>query len=179
MKTDVYFVTLAVFAIPLVAGKLGNPPGPKKLDHDVTDSFQIWEIFETPVAITDADNDTVFECAAAWRTAIDPEAKTATYSMDFGGRMEFLVHPGEAPATYVITVVGEPETYEARYYYTDYENCVVTDLDFHGYVCMLWTTRAVKDNVPQQCIDQFVDTCGVIAPKHSRDLCPDGEGDYK
>ncbi|XP_077539243.1 uncharacterized protein LOC144151939 [Haemaphysalis longicornis] len=176
-----HWVLLTYFVLSLAAGETGNPPGPRKLQHDVTDSFKIWQIFDSPVAISDSNNDTVFECVAAWRTAIDPEARTAVYAMDFGvnGLMDFFVKPGDSPATYVITVEDEPEPFQARYYYTDYENCVITDLDFHGYTCMLWTTKTVKDNVPQLCIDQFVDTCGVVAPKHSRDLCPDGEGDYK
>ncbi|KAK8770465.1 hypothetical protein V5799_013070 [Amblyomma americanum] len=67
---------------------------------------------------------------------------------------------------------------EAVIYYTNYENCVVGDVDYHGHQCSLWVKREVKDAVPQDCIDHFVDTCGVIVPPHSRDLCSDGEGDY-
>ncbi|KAL1486402.1 hypothetical protein MTO96_046981 [Rhipicephalus appendiculatus] len=38
--------------------------------------------------------------------------------------------------------------------------------------------RELKDAVPQNCIDYFVDLCDAPVPEHSRDLCVDGEGDY-
>ncbi|XP_077486149.1 uncharacterized protein LOC144097278 [Amblyomma americanum] len=72
----------------------------------------------------------------------------------------------------------DPTEMEAVIYYTNYENCVVGDVDYHGHQCSLWVKREVKDAVPQDCIDHFVDTCGVIVPPHSRDLCSDDEGDY-
>ncbi|KAL1484803.1 hypothetical protein MTO96_032395 [Rhipicephalus appendiculatus] len=64
-------------------------------------------------------------------------------------------------------------------YYSDYVNCVVADLELQGdgHQCTLWTRPRFKNNVPQNCIDQFVDVCGVVVPEHSRDLC--GEVDDK
>ncbi|XP_077540665.1 uncharacterized protein LOC144152950 [Haemaphysalis longicornis] len=100
--------------------------------------------------------------------------------MDFGplGIRDFHVKPGNSPSTYTITFGEEPESFEARYYYTDYKNCVITDLNFYGYTCMLWSDRTVMDEVPQECIDQFVKTCGVVT-KYCRHLCPDNERSKK
>ncbi|KAL1468137.1 hypothetical protein MTO96_025645 [Rhipicephalus appendiculatus] len=134
-----------------VFGKLGAPGGPQKLPNDAPDTFKIFESFRFAVSISDSDNDTVFECLQANRTAINPEEKTATYN---------------------------PTPREGIFYYTDYVNCDVVDIEFRGHQCILWAKRSVKDNVPQNCIDHFVDICGVVVPEHSRDLCPDGEGDY-
>ncbi|XP_077486590.1 uncharacterized protein LOC144097851 [Amblyomma americanum] len=90
----------------------------------------------------------------------------------------FYVKVGDEPGTLTFTVANDPTLREGRYYYTDYENCVVLDMEYHGHQCVLWAKRSVKDNVPQNCIDHFVDTCGVDVPPNSRDLCIDGEGDY-
>uniref|UniRef100_G3MRF8 Uncharacterized protein n=1 Tax=Amblyomma maculatum TaxID=34609 RepID=G3MRF8_AMBMU len=136
------------------------------------------------VAISDSDNDGTLECLSANRTAIDPEAKTATMTWiipenEFSPRQEIPFHlsPGEEPGTMDITVDDDPTPREGIFYYTD-DNCVVLDVEYQGHQCLLWTRRALKDSVPQICIDHFVDTCGVSVPKHSRDLCIDGEGDY-
>nr|XP_037280848.1 uncharacterized protein LOC119174136 [Rhipicephalus microplus] len=179
------FALAALWCTACVLGKLGSPGGPRKLHQEIADSFKVIENFPYTVAISDSDNDTMFECVAANRTEIDPEAQTATFVWLFQGNenspkqnIPFYVKTGEEPGTLLFTIEGDPTVREGRYYYTDYKTCVVLDMEYHGHQCILWTQRAVKDNVPQHCIDQFVDTCGVIAPPHSRDLCPDGEGDY-
>ncbi|XP_054922921.1 uncharacterized protein [Dermacentor andersoni] len=178
-------VFTALWFSAAVLGKLGTPGGPRKLQHDIADSFQVFENFPYTVAISDSDNDTVFECVAANRTEIDPEAHTATFVWLFQGNenspkqnIPFYVKAEEEPGTFSFSVGRDPTVREGRYYYTDYKTCVVLDMEYHGHQCILWTQKEVKDAVPQDCIDQFVDTCGVIVPEHSRDLCPDGEGDY-
>ncbi|XP_049526037.1 uncharacterized protein LOC125946595 [Dermacentor silvarum] len=115
------------------------------------------------------------------RTAFDPKAQTATFTWYFpasGEAIPLHVHPGDAPGALAVTIGEEPSEVEGMIYYTDYENCVVGDIEFQGQVCSLWTRKELKDAVPQDCIEHFVDTCGVEVPAHSRDLCPDGEGDY-
>ncbi|XP_077541397.1 uncharacterized protein LOC144153620 [Haemaphysalis longicornis] len=170
-------VLFAYFLITLVGAKLGNPPGPLKLHSDVTDCFMIWETFESMVAISDSNNDTVFECSSAWRTEIDPETQTATFDVDFGAQKvkHFHVKPGDLPSAFIMNVGEEPEPFEGQYYYTDNENCYITYLDYHGDECILWARKEVKDEVPQHCIDNFVDICAVVVPKYSRHLCPDGK----
>ncbi|XP_077540538.1 uncharacterized protein LOC144152883 [Haemaphysalis longicornis] len=181
MAKVAYVALCAHFLFTMAMAELGHPPGPQKLHYDEADSFTIWETFESVMAISDADNDTVFECVSAWRTAIDPIARAAIFNVDFGdnGVLPFNVKQAETPSAFLITVGEDPTLYEGQYYFTDYEYCYITYLNLNGNQCILWTIREVKDNVPQHCIDQFVDTCGVIVPKYSRDLCFDGEGDYK
>ncbi|KAK8758299.1 hypothetical protein V5799_004068 [Amblyomma americanum] len=64
---------------------------------------------------------------------------------------------------------------EGRFHYTDYKGCVIEELEYHGHQCILWARREFKDSLPQECIDQFVDTCGVVVPKHSTVQCDDSE----
>ncbi|XP_077489020.1 uncharacterized protein LOC144099523 [Amblyomma americanum] len=164
-----------------VLGKLGAPGGPQKLHHDVADTVKAFSSFEYTVAISNSDNDTSLECLYATRTDVDLDAKTATYAWFFprnGTPVHFHDRSGDQPGTMIFTVEDDPAEHEGVIYYTDYVNCVIADMEYHGHQCTLWAQRAVKDNVPQECIDQFVDTCGVTVPQHSRDLCVDGEGDY-
>ncbi|XP_077490643.1 uncharacterized protein LOC144101383 [Amblyomma americanum] len=168
----------------LVLGKLGPPGGPQKLHYHVADIFKVFESWPASVAISDSDNDTMFECLAAKRTEIDPVAKTATYlwvlpETDHSPRQEvrFYVRPGARPGTMDMTVNDDPTPREGVVYYLD-EQCVIMDLEYHGHQCLLWIKKKFKDSVPQVCMDQFADTCGVNVPEHSRVLCIDTEGDY-
>ncbi|KAL1480205.1 hypothetical protein MTO96_051232 [Rhipicephalus appendiculatus] len=110
------------------------------------------------MAIADSDNDTVFDCLAANRTGIDYEKQVSTYVWTFQGadgsskrEVWFTVMPGPTPGTLNFFMENE---------------------------CLLWVRRRLKDTVPQVCIDNFVDTCGVVIKPGRRDLCDDGEGDY-
>ncbi|KAL1468643.1 hypothetical protein MTO96_041346, partial [Rhipicephalus appendiculatus] len=100
----------------------------------------VFENFKYSVAISDSDNDTMFECVAANRTEIDPEAQTATFVWLFQGNenspkrdIPFYVKTGEEPGTLLFTVEGDPTIREGRYYYTDYKTCVVLDMEYHGH----------------------------------------------
>ncbi|KAH7943597.1 hypothetical protein HPB52_009406 [Rhipicephalus sanguineus] len=101
----------------------------------------------------DSDNDTIFECLISNRTDIDYETKKATFVWTVGG-------------------TNDPDVKQGVFYYFG-QDCIVMDLEYHGYLCILWTALYLMHNVPPVCIDQFVDTCGVIADPHRRDLCPD------
>ncbi|KAL1474521.1 hypothetical protein MTO96_037911 [Rhipicephalus appendiculatus] len=77
-----YAFTLALSVLctrSVVLAKLGAPGGPRKLHYDVPDSFQVLTQFKDVAAISDSDNDTVFDCLVSHRTNIDYEARTATY----------------------------------------------------------------------------------------------------
>ncbi|KAH6943043.1 hypothetical protein HPB50_014224 [Hyalomma asiaticum] len=80
-----YFIALAAFcgAYVAVLAKLGPPGGPQKLAHGVPDTFEAFASFPYSVAISDSDNDTMFECVVAKRTEIDPVARTATFLWHF------------------------------------------------------------------------------------------------
>ncbi|XP_037521127.1 uncharacterized protein LOC119397865 [Rhipicephalus sanguineus] len=182
MRCSIALKFIFLWAAALVVAKLGPPGGPQKLHQDPTDSFKVMEKFQHVVAISDSDNDTVFECLAANRTEIDIEAQTATYMFDFlssGLHIPFRISRGDTPGTVSFTIGADATPMEGMVHFTDLANCVVVSAEYYTIdQCILWTRKEVKDNVPQDCIDHFVDTCGVVVPKHSRDLCPDGEGDY-
>ncbi|XP_077538848.1 uncharacterized protein LOC144151609 [Haemaphysalis longicornis] len=187
MPKIVAVLILTLSLATVIYGKLGAPGGPLKLQSEVVDSFQIFTHFPFTVAISDSDNDTIFECVKANRTEIDEEAQTATFVWIFpetesGPRQEvpFYVKVGDTPGTLSFTVGDDPTEREGIYYYTDkdYEKCVVLDMEYHGHQCVLWMPVRYKDNAPEDCIEHFVDACGVIVAPNRRDLCDDGEGDY-
>ncbi|KAL1486468.1 hypothetical protein MTO96_031371 [Rhipicephalus appendiculatus] len=68
-----------------------------------------------------------------------------------------------------------PTVREGRLYYTDYDTCAVLDMEILGHQCALWVRRDTVQSLPQECIDQFEDTCGVIVPQQRRQLCADPE----
>ncbi|KAL1478762.1 hypothetical protein MTO96_052411 [Rhipicephalus appendiculatus] len=81
-------ITLALVVLCIacaVQDKLGAPGGPRKLHYDVPDTFEVISAFPSSVAISDSDNDTIFDCLVANRTEIDYETKTATYVWTTGG----------------------------------------------------------------------------------------------
>ncbi|KAL1481767.1 hypothetical protein MTO96_034226, partial [Rhipicephalus appendiculatus] len=84
---------------------------------------------------------------------------------------------GPTPGTIHMIFGDDPSEKEGQLYYAD-DRCAVVDMEYNGDDCVLWIQRRLKDTVPQVCIDEFVDTCGVVVAPHRRDLCDDGEGDY-
>ncbi|KAH6925066.1 hypothetical protein HPB50_000288 [Hyalomma asiaticum] len=113
--------------------------------------------FSHIVAISDVNNDTIYECLTAKRTEYDREAKTATYIVLFKGhhggqKKKVGFHVSEGPS---------PDLFE----FTEDEQCI------------LYVSKGVEENVPRHCIDHFADICGVAVPTYSRDLCPDEEDD--
>lgn len=185
MNTVATFAVLLLWTEVQVFAELESPGGPRKLTYDEIDTWKVFENFAFGMAISDSDNDTIFECLAAVRTEIDPATKTAKYLWVFPETEDKLevtiplyLTAEEEPGRFTFTMEDDPTPKEGRIYFTDYYYCAVVDVEYHGHLCTLWTRREVKDSVPVMCIEPFVDTCGVIVPEHSRDLCPDGEGDY-
>nr|XP_037287061.1 uncharacterized protein LOC119180031 [Rhipicephalus microplus] len=179
-----YAAAFFVALYGIVSAKLGPPGGPMKLAYEVADSYEAFSNFPYSVAISDSDNDTMFECVVANRTEIDPESRTATFVWHFPETdhspeqyIPFHGKAGSSPGTMEVTVGDDPTVRDGIFYYST-KDCVVMDLEYRGHQCLLWTKWIYKDSVPQDCIDHFVDACGAVPPAHSRDLCPDGEGDY-
>ncbi|KAH7943599.1 uncharacterized protein LOC119400675 [Rhipicephalus sanguineus] len=127
----------------------------------------------------DSDNDTIFECLISNRTAIDYKTKMAMFVWTIGApgnaskqEVPFVVSPGTTPGTMDMIIGNDPEIKQGIFYYFG-QHCIVMDLEYNGHLCILWTALQLMHNVPPECIDQFVDTCGVIADPHRNDLCPD------
>ncbi|KAL1474150.1 hypothetical protein MTO96_021379 [Rhipicephalus appendiculatus] len=97
--------------------------------NDVPDSFKIFETFPFAVAISDADNDTVYECLTAKRMWLEPEEKKGEYIWFLKGNLDnrkrtvsFYVFEGPSPDTFLFTVGSdEALSSEAKFHYTDYE----------------------------------------------------------
>ncbi|XP_077486168.1 uncharacterized protein LOC144097296 [Amblyomma americanum] len=169
---------IAICCLYVAFGKLGAPGGVQKLQHEPADSFKIMKNFPFAVAMSDSDNDTIFECWAAKRTEIDEQTRTATYVLHFpatGQKIPFHVQALKDPGAFTFYLDDDLTPKEGRFHYTDYNSCVIEELEYHGHQCVLWARRESKDSLPQECIDKFVDTCGVVVPEHSRDLCDDSE----
>ncbi|KAL1471851.1 hypothetical protein MTO96_023450, partial [Rhipicephalus appendiculatus] len=104
-----YTFTLALFVLStgtIVVAKLGAPGGPRKLHYDVPDAFQAIIENKDAIAISDSDNDTIFDCLVANRTEFDYKARTSTYVWTFQGAdgsskqdVAFTVMPGPTPGT--------------------------------------------------------------------------------
>ncbi|XP_077539547.1 uncharacterized protein LOC144152193 [Haemaphysalis longicornis] len=175
--------------MPVLAGLLwqafADSTWPSELTQDVPDSFKIMENFKSIMSIANVNNDTMFECLWAYQISINPETRTSEYIWmlqapgDTTPPQHVLFHEQAVDGGKVhITVEDDSTVIVGTFVYTDYKNCIIEHIDFNPYHCVLWSDRAVKDSVPQHCIDKFVEFCGVKVPAHSRDLCPDGEGDY-
>ncbi|KAL3191461.1 hypothetical protein MRX96_059837 [Rhipicephalus microplus] len=113
---------------------------------------------------------------------VTPGLTPGTMDMLIGdaGSQTGLVRARPDLATLVSTAVDnlEPRARRSRrksraYSTTFGHDCIVMDLEYNGHLCLLWTALYLLHNVPPVCIDQFVDTCGVVADPHRRDLCPD------
>ncbi|KAL1445118.1 hypothetical protein MTO96_029338 [Rhipicephalus appendiculatus] len=166
-----YAFTLALSVLctrSVVLAKLGSPGGPRKLHYDVPDSFQVLTQFKDVAAISDSDNDTIFDCLVSHRTNIDYETQRATYVWTIKGgdgssKTDVVqqLMPGPTPGTLDMIMGDDPTVKEAILYYTD-DKCCVADIEYNGHLCILWVQQSLKDTVPQVCIDQFVDTCGVV-----------------
>ncbi|XP_075550488.1 uncharacterized protein LOC142584213 [Dermacentor variabilis] len=150
---------------------------------DVPDSFKIFENFPFAVAVSDQNNDRIYECLTAKRAWLNPEEKKGEYIWFFGGHggtpkrtVAFYVFEGSSPDTFRFSVgQDDASSEEAKFYYTDYDNCAVLDIPYNGRQCILWTKETVKDSVPQKCMDEFMKNCGVGAPLYKDDLCSGDE----
>nr|XP_050028189.2 uncharacterized protein LOC126523630 [Dermacentor andersoni] len=82
---------------------------------------------------------------------------------------------GQEPGTLEFADPEDGTLREGRLYYTDYDTCVILDFELRGHQCALWVRRDIVDSVPQECVDQFEDTCGVVVPQHRREFCGDDD----
>ncbi|XP_077539596.1 uncharacterized protein LOC144152232 isoform X1 [Haemaphysalis longicornis] len=147
------------------------------------DVFTLMKTFETMVSIFNSNNDTTLECLTAYRTTFNPDARTADYvwMVPIPGiptPLALNIHTQVEDGGKLLRTLDDGSTIVSEFLYTDYTNCAVEEVDFGGPLCILWSDTAVKDSVPQHCIDEFAALCGVNVPEHTRDLCVDGEGEF-
>ncbi|XP_049528026.1 uncharacterized protein LOC125947404 [Dermacentor silvarum] len=145
--------------------------------------------FENPVAIFTSSDEADLECVSARRTHFNWETRTATYVWILKGHrgtqrrpLRFDAWQGPQPNQVNFLLKGNPSKEgTATVHYTDYKNCFVATFpsSVYGGQCMMWVTKEVEDNVPQDCIDQFEDICDVEVSAYNHDLCKDDDDDYE
>ncbi|XP_077538657.1 uncharacterized protein LOC144151477 [Haemaphysalis longicornis] len=174
-------LVVAGLAILYLSSSSDGVSGPNKLKRDVPDVFEAFSDYPFAIAISDNDNDTIFECLSATRRDFDPEAKTVTYDWSLSNGPEnereivSLHHSAGATPDATNFTIGDDDTVYVGYVrYNDNGNCAVTEFPFRNKeLCTLWVSEEYKDMVPTYCLRHFHDICGVIVPLRDSDLCPD------
>ncbi|KAH7938538.1 hypothetical protein HPB49_024983 [Dermacentor silvarum] len=182
MKNSLIVFLAAVAILLLSRSDAGK--GPNVLQRDVPDAFKVFAAFPYAVAISDADNDTIFECLTTMRKDFDPESKTVTYVWSIsdgpGKRKHVSLHhtAGATPDATNFTVGKDSNEVEVAYViWSDYKDCAITEVPHFADQCTLWVSKEVEDLVPEYCLEQFHDACGVMVPLHDSDLCEDDQFD--
>uniref|UniRef100_G3MRU9 Lipocalin/cytosolic fatty-acid binding domain-containing protein n=1 Tax=Amblyomma maculatum TaxID=34609 RepID=G3MRU9_AMBMU len=150
----------------LAAAALGMLALPNALAHEaspVPDSFLVFESFPDVVGIFDSDNDTIFECLTAKRTSFDKEDKKVQYVWHLNDHndspqnmLTFDAEAGPSPDTYLyIEESGAARPQVGKVYYTDYENCAITDMFYQGRQCILWAQVGKEDSLPEKCLKKI------------------------
>ncbi|KAH6929129.1 hypothetical protein HPB50_023839 [Hyalomma asiaticum] len=60
-----------------------------------------------------------------------------------------------------------------RFRYTDYKDCAILEMPHYGDQCTLWVSEAVRDSIPEVCVEQYNDICGEGAPIYDQEMCKD------
>ncbi|KAL1483913.1 hypothetical protein MTO96_050159 [Rhipicephalus appendiculatus] len=94
---------------------------------------QVMAAIPSAVAISDSDNDTIFDCLIAKRTEIDYEAKKATYVWTTGGQeIHFVATPARKRGRVDLMIGDDPEVKEGIFYFFN-RRCLVMDVEYHGH----------------------------------------------
>ncbi|XP_065281432.1 uncharacterized protein [Dermacentor albipictus] len=144
---------------------------------------QIFLHLEDVVAMSDADADGLFECVEAIRSDYQMEPKMAAYVFLFKGHhgtakknVTFHVKPGATPDRITMYFDNHTEEeFEAQYLYTDYKTCAIVTGPYEGERCLLLVSKDMAEDVPDSCLANFADMCGVSDNLYSKELCPDDE----
>ncbi|KAL3208794.1 hypothetical protein MRX96_038828 [Rhipicephalus microplus] len=151
--------------------------------NNVPDAFRIFNQFPTGIAMSDSNNDTMYECLKAKRIWLNAEAKKGEYIWVLKSeqgkprkKISFYLSEGSSPDKFTYKAGSEgTDSEEATFKYTDYIHCSVLEMPFYGHQCILWLSEKSKDSVPQECLDKFHTICGVGNTLYRKDLCPDEE----
>ncbi|KAL1474151.1 hypothetical protein MTO96_021380 [Rhipicephalus appendiculatus] len=150
---------------------------------DIPDSFKMLENFPFAVPVYSSDNNPALECMTSNRVWLNPAEKKGEYVWLLQGHhdtpkqtVSVYVYGGSSPDTFRFAMGSyDAPLQEATVYYTDYENCVITDMPYDGHQCILWSEATSKDSLPQKCVDMFKEKCGEGTTLYSKDLCSEDE----
>lgn len=173
-------VFLVLFVVVVTARR--NRPSPSPADVD--EWYRVIDAFPRVVAISTSSNHTNFKCLSGRRTSFDAATKTASYvwhlkRQGHGPRrtIVFDIEFGNSthPSTYYVNN-DRTRALHAQVIFTDYENCVVSQIPTHDHEhCALWVKRSVANRVPQECLDRYERACDVRVPVFDKSLCTEEE----
>ncbi|XP_077538218.1 uncharacterized protein LOC144150236 [Haemaphysalis longicornis] len=169
---------VAIMLVMVMPNATRRPP------REPVDAFRMFGHLPRIVAIFTSTNDSSFNCLSATLDRYDTESREATYVWHFKTRngtgrkdVPFYIKMGTAPnqANYYVDN-DRTNLYTAFYNYTDYENCMVAIIPTpeHNH-CVLWVKRSVARAVPQDCLDNYEQTCDVRVPQFDNDLCDEDQ----
>ncbi|XP_077552839.1 uncharacterized protein LOC144167452 [Haemaphysalis longicornis] len=144
-------------------------------------AFEVVAMFPELKAISDSNDDGVFECVTATRTKLNLHAKKATYELDFKGHRgtskkhtTFDLTAGPTPDSFVYTTDEDPDYHEnVVIKYSNFKDCVILSGSYYVPRCVLYVTDDVADKVPSECLQHFQHMCDAAAPEDISDLCTD------
>ncbi|XP_065295049.1 uncharacterized protein [Dermacentor albipictus] len=170
-------VCLLLFALATA-----NLPGNRR--RETTDSLRMFSAFPHAVAVFTTKNDTSFKCLSTTRRHFDPLKKTVTYVWHFKNYtghqrrdvvfdVDFSGTPGQG--TFFINN-NKTRPFTAFYKYSDYRTCAVIITPYGGHDhCSMWVRRAWVHNVPQHCLNNYEEICGIGDNLVDRDICRDDD----
>uniref|UniRef100_A0A023G5I2 Putative lipocalin-2 1 n=1 Tax=Amblyomma triste TaxID=251400 RepID=A0A023G5I2_AMBTT len=170
--------TLATACALLLLLQLVSSEPKLQLDHDTVDAFKTLENFPYAIALYDIDRDGDLDCLNAVRTEFEKEPPSATYILSIkdqnGQTMKnftYYLQPGPTPDSNVVVIDNDYDhPLKNRFVYSDYEKCVIMQFPMNNrQVCVLWVNSAIKDDVPQSCVDQYQDNCSEGTPSYDQD----------
>ncbi|KAK8786600.1 hypothetical protein V5799_023625 [Amblyomma americanum] len=141
---------------------------------------KVFEAFPVGIAVFDEDLDGDLDCLSSVRTDFDKESQKASYTWFLMGKnghsrknMTLHLRPGATPDKAVFTVDDSDGPWEtAEFVYSDYQDCNIVDLPYEGTEqCIMWVSDEVKDDVPQECKDQFEYLCEIEVMAYDKDSC--------
>ncbi|XP_077523745.1 uncharacterized protein LOC144134787 [Amblyomma americanum] len=168
------FVVCLLPALAVAAILNSNHP------HGPIQAFKTIASLRHVFAIFTSSSNPEFRCLISDAMRFDPKHMVATYVWTFMGldgderkTATFDISPGSVPDQLTFYVDHDFSTpYTAYYNYSNYENCLVAIIPYHGEnLCMLWADRSVADSVPADCQQQYEDTCNVRFLDYDKKIC--------
>uniref|UniRef100_G3MP20 Lipocalin/cytosolic fatty-acid binding domain-containing protein n=1 Tax=Amblyomma maculatum TaxID=34609 RepID=G3MP20_AMBMU len=151
-----------------------------KHPHDAIQAFKTIASLRHVIAIFTSSSNPQFRCLISDAMRFDPEHMVATYVWTFNDpdanekkTATFDISPGSVPDQLTFYVDHDFSTpYTAHYNYSNYENCLVAIIPYHGEkLCMLWADSSIADSIPSDCQQQYEDTCNVRFLDYDKKIC--------
>ncbi|XP_070378611.1 uncharacterized protein [Dermacentor albipictus] len=156
-----------------------------KSAQDPVDAYRVIKMVASVpymAAAYTSSSDPAYQCMTASLTSFDETKKEGTYSWYLKSPVDhrtvikvvnFHFTSGSAPDLLNFTVEGGGnQVYTAQYTYTNYENCLVSQIPYNNEgLCILWVTEEVVDNIPHDCLAEYQATCPVEYRAYDSHIC--------